>query len=45
MKVLLTSSDEKVLLMKEIKEAVEELKLAKQGKLKLRTARDLLDEL
>jgi len=42
---LLTSSDEKVLLMEEIKEAVEELKLARQGKLKLTTARELLDEL
>lgn len=45
MKVLLTSSDEKVLLMEEIKEAVEELKLARQGKLKLKTARELYDEL
>lgn len=38
-------SDEKAMLMEEIKEAVEELKLAKQGKLKLKTARELLDEL
>jgi hypothetical protein len=45
MKVLLTSSDEKVLVMEEIKEAVEELKLARQGKLKLKTARELYDGL
>jgi hypothetical protein len=45
MKVLLTSSYEKVLLMEEIKGAVVELKLARQGKLKLKTARELYDEL
>jgi hypothetical protein len=38
-------SDEKALLIKEIKEAVAELNQAKAGKLKARPARELLDEL
>jgi len=45
MKVLLTSTDEKVLLMEEIKEAVEELKLIKQGKLQGIPVKQLLDEI
>lgn len=40
-----TISDEKALLMGEIKEAAENLKLVKQGKLKARPAKDLLNEL
>jgi hypothetical protein len=40
-----TISDEKALLMEEIKEAVENLALARQGKLKLKSARDLYNEL
>jgi hypothetical protein len=40
-----TISDEKALLIEEIKEAVENLKLVKQGKLKARLAKDLLNEL
>ena len=40
-----TISDEKALLMVEIKEAVEELKLVRQGKLKGIPAKQLLDEL
>ncbi len=40
-----TISEEKALLMKEIKEAVEELKLVRQGKLKGIPAKQLLDEL
>lgn len=40
-----TISDEKALLMEEIKEAVENLKLVRQGKLKARPAKDLLNEL
>jgi polyhydroxyalkanoate synthesis regulator phasin len=40
-----TISDEKALLIEEIKEAVENLKLVKQGKLTGRPARELLDEL
>ena len=40
-----TISDEKALLMDEIKEAVDNLKLARQGKLKLKTARELYNEL
>jgi hypothetical protein len=40
-----TISDEKALLMEEIKEAVEELKLVRDGKLKGITAKQLLDEL
>ena len=36
---------EKALLIQEIKEAVEEVKLAKQGKIKLRNAEDFLNEL
>ncbi len=38
-------TDEKALLMSEIHEAVENLKLVKAGKLKARPAKDLLDEL
>lgn len=37
--------DEKALLMEEIKEAVENLKLVKKGLLKARPAKELLDEL
>ena len=40
-----TISDEKALLMEEIKEAVDNLKLVKQGKLKARPAKDLLNEI
>jgi hypothetical protein len=40
-----TISDEKALLIEEIKEAVDNLKLARQGKLKLKTARELYNEL
>jgi hypothetical protein len=40
-----TISDEKALLMEEIKEAVENLTLARQGKLKLKSAKDLYNEL
>ena len=40
-----TISKEKSLLMEEIKEAVANLKLVKEGKLKARPAKDLLDEL
>lgn len=40
-----TISDEKALLMEEIKEAVEELKLVRDGKLKGIPAKQLLDEL
>ena len=40
-----TLSNEKALLMEEIKEAVENLRLVRQGKLKARPAKELLDEL
>lgn len=40
-----TISDEKAVLIEEIKEAVENLALVKQGKLKLKSARDLYNEL
>lgn len=40
-----TISNEKALLMEEIKEAVENLKLVRQGKLKARPAKELLNEL
>lgn len=40
-----TISDEKTLLMEEIKEAVENLALVRKGKLKARPAKDLLNEL
>jgi hypothetical protein len=40
-----TISGEKAALMEEIKEAVENLKLVRQGKLTARPAKDLLDEL
>lgn len=38
-------TEEKALLMSEIKEAVENLNLVRQGKLKARSAKDLLNEL
>ena len=38
-------SDEKALLMEEIKEAVEEMKLIRAGKKKARMAEDFLNEL
>ncbi len=38
-------SDENAILVDEIKEAVEDLKLVRQGKLKARPARDLINEL
>ena len=40
-----TISDEKALLMEEIKEAVENLKQVREGKRKARSARELLNEL
>ena len=40
-----TISNEKALLMEDIKEAVENLSLARQGKIKLKSARDLYNEL
>jgi hypothetical protein len=40
-----TISKEKALLIEEIKEAVENLTLVREGKLKARPARELLDEL
>ena len=40
-----TISDEKALLIEEIKEAVDNLILVKQGKLKARPAKDLLNEI
>lgn len=40
-----TISYEKALLIEEIKEAVENLTLVRQGKLKARPAKDLLNEL
>lgn len=40
-----TISKEKALLMEEIKEAVENLTLVREGKLKARPAKDLLNEL
>jgi hypothetical protein len=40
-----TISDEKALLMEEIKEAVENLALVRKGKLKARPAKELLNEL
>jgi len=38
-------TDEKAQLMSEVREAVENLKLVREGKLKARSAKDLLDEL
>lgn len=38
-------SNENAILIDEIKEAVEELKLVRQGKIKARPARDLINEL
>lgn len=38
-------SDGKAVLMEEIKEAVENLKLVREGEMKARPARELLDEL
>ena len=40
-----TNSNEMALLMEEIKEAVENLKQVREGKLKARPARELLNEL
>jgi hypothetical protein len=40
-----TISEEKALLMLEIKEAVENLALVRKGKLKARPAKDLLNEI
>jgi hypothetical protein len=40
-----TISNEKAVLMEEMNEAVENLKLARQGKLKLKTAKELYNEL
>ncbi len=40
-----TISDEKALLMEEIKEAVDNLALVRKGKMKLKSARDLYNEL
>jgi polyhydroxyalkanoate synthesis regulator phasin len=40
-----TLSNEKALLMEEVKEAVDNLNLVRQGKLKARPAKDLLDDL
>jgi len=40
-----TISDEKAVLIEEIKEAVENLKLVRAGKLKARNAEDFLNEL
>lgn len=41
----ITISDEKAELMEEIKEAVENLTLVRQGKLKARPAKELLSEI
>lgn len=38
-------TEEKALLMREIREAVENLKLVRQGKLKARPAKELLNDL
>ena len=38
-------SEEKALLLKEIKEAVKEMKLIREGKLKARPVKELMDEL
>ncbi|MEP7268021.1 MAG: hypothetical protein ABI844_10380 [Saprospiraceae bacterium] len=40
-----TITDEKALLMTEIKEAVENLSLVRQGKLKARPAKELLNDI
>ena len=40
-----TISNEKAIIIEEIKEAVDNLALAKKGKLKLKSARDLYNEL
>jgi len=40
-----TITNEKAVLMEEVKEAVENLALAKKGKLKLKSARELYNEL
>jgi len=37
--------DKKERVLKGLKEAIEEVKLAKEGKIKLKTAQELLDEL
>ena len=40
-----TISDDKALLMEEMKEAVDNLALVRKGKMKLKSARDLYNEL
>lgn len=40
-----TISDEKALLMEDMKEAVDNLTLVRKGKMKLKSARDLYNEL
>ncbi len=40
-----TISNEKAIIIEEIKEAVDNLALAKKGKIKLKSARDLYNEL
>jgi hypothetical protein len=40
-----TISDEKALLIKEIREGIENLNLVREGKIKSQSARSLLDEL
>ena len=40
-----TISDDKAMLMEEIKEAIDNLTLVRQGNLKLKSARDLYNEL
>ena len=40
-----TLTDPEATFLKEFKEAVEEVKLAKQGKIELQSAKDFLDEL
>lgn len=40
-----TLSDEKAILLEEMKEAVDNVALAKKGKLKLKSAKDLYNEL
>jgi hypothetical protein len=41
----MTISNEKAILIEEIKEAVDNLTLVRQGKLKAKSAKDLLNEL
>lgn len=40
-----TISDEKALIIEEIKEAVDNLNLVRQGKMKARSAKDLLNDI